>query len=206
MQVSSASHRGHDAYRFSSVGGIRRCSPSAMPSPATPRLSPAIRPVSSPEIRPTPQYLSKPVFCCSSYRPYRPTHTDEENKFDTFLTWLQDRGSSTSASRNYVIQAIKQVNFGPVQEIRYFWRTPDGFEEVTEAFVKYGGLTKKNTYKTSNVRYTTSSSKSTCIKKMLSASIPGSRTQVGQQVKLTLAADGQAGANMAVTMPEKHAT
>lgn len=46
-----------------------------------------------------------------------------------------------------MIQAVKQVNFGPVEEVRYFWRTPDGFEEVTEASVKYNGLTKKNTYK-----------------------------------------------------------
>ena len=46
-----------------------------------------------------------------------------------------------------MIQAVKQVNFGPVEEVRYFLRTPDGFEEVTEAFVRLCGLAKKNNYK-----------------------------------------------------------
>lgn len=49
--------------------------------------------------------------------------------------------------QSYVIQAVKQVNFGPVEEVRYYRRTTDGFEGVTESFVKSRGLKKKNTYK-----------------------------------------------------------
>lgn len=147
MQVNSAGHTGHDTHRFSSIGSTRHRYQSATPLPATPWPSLAARPSFSPALRPTARNFSKPVFCCSSYRPYRSTHTDEEDKFDTFLGWTQGGGSSYRDGQNYVIQAVKQVNFGPVEEVRYFLRTPDGFEEVTEAFVRLCGLAKKNNYK-----------------------------------------------------------
>lgn len=144
MQVTRAGHTGHDTNSVSSAGTYHSAAPS--PTYTTPRLSSAARPSSPPAIRPTAQYLSNPVFCCSSYRPYRPTRTDEENKFDTFLRWTQGRGTSDLPDgQSYVIQAVKQV--GPVEEVRYYRRTTDGFEGVTESFVKSRGLKKKNTYK-----------------------------------------------------------
>lgn len=143
MQVNGASHEWYVTYSSSSGG--TQC---PVPFPAPTRLLPAAMPSSSPAIRPTSQYLNKFVFCCSSYRPYLPTHTDEENKFDTFLSWVQGRGpSNLSDGQNYVIQAVKQINCGPVEEIRYYWRTTGGFEEVTEEFVRSRALKKKNTYK-----------------------------------------------------------
>ena len=89
-----------------------------------------------------------PVFCCTSRKPYRPIRTDEEDKFRAFLQWADGIGSySVPGGQDYVIQAVKQINFGPVEQITYFRRSPTGFQEVDEDFVIQGNLSKTNSYK-----------------------------------------------------------
>jgi len=89
--------------------------------------------------------ISMAVICCASRRPYRPTCTDEENKFSTFLKWADGMGTfGLSGGDDYVIQAVKQINFGPVEQVTYFHRTSNGYEQVDEDFVIRADMHKTN--------------------------------------------------------------
>lgn len=80
------------------------------------------------------------LFCCSSIQPYRPKRLDHEQKFDKFMQWAK----STTAEPNddpsfivdadYVVQLVRQVNYGPQESVRYFITVNDGIEfaEVRE--------------------------------------------------------------------------
>ncbi len=89
-----------------------------------------------------------PVFCCTARTPYRPIRTDQEDKFSTFLSWADGHAvASSSDGHGYVIQAVKQVNFGPVQQVTYFLRTANAYKEVSEEDVIQAKLHKTNAYK-----------------------------------------------------------
>lgn len=88
------------------------------------------------------------VFCCAATQQYRPIRTDHEGKFDRFLQWANgSRITQQSDGQDYVIQAVRQVNFGPIEEISYFRSAPSGYDSVDEAFVIGANLKKTNSYK-----------------------------------------------------------
>ena len=88
------------------------------------------------------------IFCCSQIKPYRPQRIDHELDFQAFLAWAQTSTSESAVTvpnlqlefekdSSYVVQVVKQVNYGPVESKRYFItnRSPAGtrsFHEVTE--------------------------------------------------------------------------
>jgi hypothetical protein len=86
--------------------------------------------------------MSATIFCCSSVSPYRPQLLDHEAKFTAFTNWalLQKVspliGDSSSIIDNapYVVQLVRQINYGPQESIRYFVPASDGsnFAETTE--------------------------------------------------------------------------
>ena len=85
-----------------------------------------------------------PIFCCSSIQPFKPRKIDHEQKFRTFKAWAETAGgtstnsvvSDTSILSNgspYVVQVVRQVNYGPIESKRYFAHNGSGaYLEVTE--------------------------------------------------------------------------
>jgi hypothetical protein len=84
------------------------------------------------------------VFCCSSIQPFKPRIIDHQQKFRTFKAWAETAGntSTSSVSSNtstlsngspYVVQVVRQVNYGPIESKRYFAHGGnDTYLEVTE--------------------------------------------------------------------------
>jgi len=85
-----------------------------------------------------------PIFCCGSITPYRPQRLEHEPKFEAFLAWGrfpkdstpaggQSKTSLDEASNPYVIQLVRQVNYGSLESKRYFaFAQGEGFIEVLE--------------------------------------------------------------------------
>jgi hypothetical protein len=87
-------------------------------------------------------------FCCSSIEPFRPRIIEAEAKFNMFLNWTRtSQAASTNEIQNvteilssnnhscFVVQLVRQVNYGPLESKRYFAKTPSmgaAFTEVTE--------------------------------------------------------------------------
>jgi hypothetical protein len=101
------------------------------------------------------------IFCCSNLQPFRPTRTDHEAKFTSFLKWAKfptiacvvtpTAGAEKSQSlqdRNwpYAIQLVKQVNYGPLESKRYFVPLDDNaeFKEITERDLIEANFAKVN--------------------------------------------------------------
>jgi hypothetical protein len=84
------------------------------------------------------------IFCCSSIQPFKPRLIDQEQKFRTFKAWAETAGitstnsvmSDTSIPSNgspYVVQVVRQVNYGPIKAKRYFAHGgSDAYVEVIE--------------------------------------------------------------------------
>ncbi|KAF2705053.1 hypothetical protein K504DRAFT_388777 [Pleomassaria siparia CBS 279.74] len=101
------------------------------------------------------------VFCCSNIRPYKSKTLSHESTFAKFMTWATfPRASDPHSSNNsaltttpsYVVQIVKQVNFGPIESKRYFAITEDGsgdeaFVEVLEKWLIDANFQKLNTFK-----------------------------------------------------------
>ncbi|KAL7929540.1 hypothetical protein V8C35DRAFT_284346 [Trichoderma chlorosporum] len=95
------------------------------------------------------------IFCCSSIRPYRPQRLDHEHKFDKFMQWAKSAtpgrsdDSSAICNADYVVQIVKQINYGPQESTRYFALASDGtgFAEVTEDDLIKANFQKLNSYK-----------------------------------------------------------
>ncbi|KAI0098719.1 hypothetical protein GGR51DRAFT_552449 [Nemania sp. FL0031] len=95
------------------------------------------------------------IFCCSSISPYRPRLLDHEPKFSSFMGWAKadsvepENGSSLINSAPYVIQIVRQVNYGRRESIRYF--VPDSsssvFLEASEQDLIQANFEKLNSYK-----------------------------------------------------------
>lgn len=98
------------------------------------------------------------LFCCSAIKPYRPSPLDHETKFGTFMRWAEISQNSDGSglpvdsslvnSAPYVVQFVKQVNYGPQESIRYFAPASIGlgFVEVIEDDLLKWGFEKLNSY------------------------------------------------------------
>ena len=90
------------------------------------------------------------LFCCSNIKPYRPQVLAHEAKFRAFIQWAAfPRESAIQHSANesnklaqldnpYVIQLVRQVNYGALESKRYYAaveaeNAEQQFIEVTEA-------------------------------------------------------------------------
>ncbi|KAF2792874.1 hypothetical protein K505DRAFT_350319 [Melanomma pulvis-pyrius CBS 109.77] len=101
------------------------------------------------------------IFCCSSMRPYKGKAISHEAKFTNFMAWAafpreSDLNSSDDAATithpPYVVQIVKQVNFGPLESKRYFALNASGsgdeaFVEVLEKWLIDANFQKLNTFK-----------------------------------------------------------
>lgn len=82
------------------------------------------------------------LFCCDSIKPYRPQGLSHESKFVQFMNWTKSTPEAALPTSSvdlvemepdFVVQLVRQVNFGPLESKRYFVRTePDKFIEVSE--------------------------------------------------------------------------
>ncbi|KAI1335764.1 hypothetical protein F5Y15DRAFT_419647 [Xylariaceae sp. FL0016] len=107
--------------------------------------------------------MSRTLFCCSSLKPYRPSYLLHQLKFDSFMDWArfpkEADVQTADASNNFldemevdfVIQLVRQVNFGPLESTRYFARVKDNtneqFVEVEEKDLVQANFKKLNSYK-----------------------------------------------------------
>ena len=69
------------------------------------------------------------LFCCDAAQPYRPQYLNHEPKFNTFTTWATyPKTPSPSGNKvdldelkpAYVVQLVRQVNYGGLESKRYF--------------------------------------------------------------------------------------
>src|SRR5690606_21545921 len=98
------------------------------------------------------------LFCCGNAKPYRAQRLQHEPKFETFLRWAQFPRSSTRAGEDaavdlaglnapFVIQLVRQVNYGPLESKRYFARVEgqeEDFVEVAEDYLILANFQKLN--------------------------------------------------------------
>ncbi|KAF2831753.1 hypothetical protein CC86DRAFT_282155 [Ophiobolus disseminans] len=98
------------------------------------------------------------IFCCSNTQSYNNRTLSHEPKFRTFMDWAvypKDSSITTgtapnAASVDLAIQIVKQVNYGPLENKRYFLKTSDGdgeFIEVTEQWLIDANFEKLNIFK-----------------------------------------------------------
>lgn len=92
----------------------------------------------------------QPIFCCGEIEPFKPKRLDHEVKFESFMVWsklnnlnnVEDHDdecirTSWDLSTTYVVQIVRQVNYGPQESKRYFLslnpsNATSTFAEVTE--------------------------------------------------------------------------
>jgi hypothetical protein len=92
------------------------------------------------------------IFCCPNASPYKARILDHEPKFRTFLNWgTFPKDSFITApdlsdfTNRFVIQVVRQVNFGPLESKRYFLNTSSGeFVEVSEQWLIDNNFKKLN--------------------------------------------------------------
>lgn len=89
------------------------------------------------------------IFCCSQVGPYKSRFLSHESRFQEFVQWAAFPVASSVEEHKdsalllseleypYVVQVVRQVNYGPIESKRYFVATKgkDGkepFIEVTE--------------------------------------------------------------------------
>ncbi|KAI1635291.1 hypothetical protein F4809DRAFT_614630 [Biscogniauxia mediterranea] len=99
------------------------------------------------------------LFCCDSIKPYRPQYISHEEKFTTFMKWAsypkevppnEDKVSLDELKTPFVIQLVRQVNYGSLESRRYFARVKDqdeDFVEVDEDALIQANFQKLNSYK-----------------------------------------------------------
>jgi hypothetical protein len=88
----------------------------------------------------------KKIFCCGGVIPYKPRRTDHEDLFNSFKAFSSGTGKSLVLNEDTrSIQIIKQQNFGPILEKRYFV-LPD-FQEVTEDYFIECNYKRLNSFK-----------------------------------------------------------
>ena len=87
------------------------------------------------------------LFCCKDKAlPYRPIRTDHEAKFNAFVQFANEHATRYAGGDDFAIQFKKQVNFGPIKEVKYFVMNKGFFEEGDEANVK-SNYSMGNSYK-----------------------------------------------------------
>lgn len=99
------------------------------------------------------------LFCCSSINGYRPQILQHQDKFNTFMRWAGFPRSSSPKSHGegtdldalgttYVVQLVRQVNYGPLESKRYFAFVKDSgeFVEVVEGDLVNANFQKLNSF------------------------------------------------------------
>lgn len=137
------------------------------------------------------------------YRPLRLDHEGKFDRFMQWAKHASSDPSDSfllNSNMEYAVQLVKQVNFGPKESTRYFApaKGDSGFIEITENDLLEANFEKLNSYvssqcqllvshvlitklpllagsRTSNATRTTSSSKSTCIRRIPSTDTIGER-------------------------------
>lgn len=98
------------------------------------------------------------IFCCPNMKPYRPTRTDQEAKFTSFLSWSKSKSSNATfeissgdsslleAPTSFVIQVVRQINHGSIEFKRYFAleAASNTFQEFTEEDLIQANFEKLN--------------------------------------------------------------
>ena len=91
------------------------------------------------------------IFCCPNTTPYKSRILDNEPKFRSFLNWgsfPKDISITTNLPdepNGFIIQVVRQVNFGPLESKRYFLHTSsDTFVEVSEQWLIDNNFKKLN--------------------------------------------------------------
>ncbi|KAI1373537.1 hypothetical protein F4677DRAFT_218504 [Hypoxylon crocopeplum] len=106
------------------------------------------------------------LFCCGSAKPYKPGYLDHEAKFNSFMDWAvfpresslatgdedggNDKTSLITIKPKFVVQLVRQVNYGPLESTRYFASVEgqaEAFIEVTESDLIEANFQKLNSYK-----------------------------------------------------------
>lgn len=95
--------------------------------------------------------MPKPLFCCTNVHPYKPGITDHESKFNNFKSWAEypretspDKTHSLDGHDPYVVQLVRQVNYGPLESTRYLAPSGPDFVEVTESALIDANFQKVN--------------------------------------------------------------
>ena len=99
------------------------------------------------------------LFCCASAAGYRPQYLQHQQKFTTFINWAsfpraaspKGDGEATDLSilgTPYVVQLVRQVNYGPLESKRYFafCNSSNNFVEVVEDDLIRANFQKLNSY------------------------------------------------------------
>jgi hypothetical protein len=100
------------------------------------------------------------LFCCGSIEPYRPAYLQHQSKFTKFMAWAaypktcidgeKDKVDLDDLKPQFVIQLVRQVNYGAIEWKKFFAATPsqDGtshdFVEVSEADLIRANFQKLN--------------------------------------------------------------
>ncbi|KAI1497552.1 hypothetical protein F5X99DRAFT_396436 [Biscogniauxia marginata] len=99
------------------------------------------------------------LFCCDEIKPFRPQHLSHEPKFRTFMDWAaypkeaspsEDTTGLNELKSPFVIQLVRQVNYGPLESKRYFANVKDqdeDFVEVSEDDLIQANFQKLNSFK-----------------------------------------------------------
>lgn len=94
------------------------------------------------------------LFCCDSIKPYRLQALSHEPKFVQFMEWARSTTENLLPTGNvdlvdmapkFVVQLVRQVNFGPLESKRYFVPTEgDKFIEASESDLIQANFQKLN--------------------------------------------------------------
>ncbi|KAI1117864.1 hypothetical protein F5Y14DRAFT_326889 [Nemania sp. NC0429] len=100
------------------------------------------------------------LFCCAGIKPYKPSYLQHQSKFADFTTWAQFPKESARSNDEidldemrpeFVVQLVRQVNYGPLEATRYFAKTNDHarerFVEIGEQALIQANFKKLNSYK-----------------------------------------------------------
>ena len=101
------------------------------------------------------------ILCCTELKPYKPKRVDHELKFSDFMKWTKSSAPIAPATvpdatalppdaSAYVIQVVRQKNFGALEWKRYFRSViasgVASFIEIAEQDIIEANFEKLNTY------------------------------------------------------------
>jgi hypothetical protein len=125
--------------------------------------------------------MSPSLFCCPALQPFKPRRTDHEPKFAAFMAWGRDAGDGEGADLDaapYVIQLVREINYGPIESKRYFAKNKNDNDNSDAdadagAFAEVGedALVAANYTKLNSLVVCLSASVSACLCLSLSVSV-----------------------------------
>lgn len=81
------------------------------------------------------------LFCCAGIKPYKPSYLQHQSKFNDFTTWAEFPKVSCQPNNEidldemkpeFVVQLVRQENYGPLEATRYFAKTKEHGEKFVE--------------------------------------------------------------------------